>query len=146
MPLFHFSFSLWHLKLALVFVSIKCVITHNRISDSVVDSNSRRKLSPEPENNECRSPRRSDDNLMILDDLKSKKAAGKCVGSRKKDCCNQDYLNACDQICRMVEAEIPESNWLPRGNILKHQDCEDIFADFESQILEQLLHELVLLT
>lgn len=98
-----------------------------------MDSNSRRKLSPEPERNECQSQQRNDDNLMILDDPK-----------RKKDCRNQDYINTCDQICKMVEAEILDSNWPARGNFLRHQDFEDIFADFESQILERLLHELVL--
>lgn len=113
-------------------------------ADSVMDSNSRRKLSPEPERNECQSQQRNDDNLMILDDPKRKKAEGKCVGSRKKDCRNQDYINTCDQICKMVEAEILDSNWPARGNFLRHQDFEDIFADFESQILERLLHELVL--
>lgn len=109
-----------------------------------MDSNSRRKLSPEPERNECQSQQRNDDNLMILDDPKRKKAEGKCVGSRKKDCRNQDYINTCDQVCKMVEAEILDSNWPARGNFLRHQDFEDIFADFESQILERLLHELVL--
>lgn len=114
------------------------------ISDSV-ESNSRRKLSTEPEKYyEGQSQRRNDSNLMILDDLKTKQVDGKCVGSRKKGCSSkQTYLNMCDQICRVAEAEILESNWLCSRNIFNHEDFEDIYADFESQILDQLLHELL---
>ncbi|XP_031271219.1 uncharacterized protein LOC116129629 [Pistacia vera] len=110
---------------------------------NLVESNSRRKLSPEPDQNyDCQSPR-NDNNLMILDVPKPKKSEGKCVGSRKRYIRSHNYFNICDQIYKMTDGEVAESNWLHRKNMMRHEDFEEISADLGSQILDQSLDELV---
>lgn len=87
-------------------------------------------MSSEIEKEDQRS--RKDDNLIDK---------GNKFGSKKKEFDSQDP-QMWEQICRMTEAELFSSNWLQRG-IWKHENFEGIDANFESQILGQLLDEVV---
>ncbi|XVF69016.1 hypothetical protein PTKIN_Ptkin11bG0047100 [Pterospermum kingtungense] len=101
--------------------------------------NSRRKLSPELENCGCKSP--SNDGNLMEDDQRVDIIEGKyCLESRKKDCHSEKNLECWDEICRMIEVEVAKSSWLWSKN---EDHLEDITADFGSEILDQLLDELV---
>ncbi|XVE79386.1 hypothetical protein DITRI_Ditri14bG0054400 [Diplodiscus trichospermus] len=98
-------------------------------------SNSRRKLSPDLENNGFQSP--SNDGNLMEDDQRVTINEGK---NWKKDYHSEKNLECWDAICRMIESEVAKSSW-PWS---KKEDIEDITADFGSKILDQLLDELVL--
>ncbi|KAL5750530.1 hypothetical protein ACOSP7_025133 [Xanthoceras sorbifolium] len=109
-------------------------IPRSELDSNLVESSSRRKLSPEPGGELANENRigRNDSNLMISEDTKT-----------KKNC-----LEMWDQIFKMTEAEIAGSKWWlyreNNNNILKkHEDIEQICADFELQIVDQSLDELV---
>ncbi|XP_011032107.1 PREDICTED: uncharacterized protein LOC105131041 [Populus euphratica] len=108
------------------------------------ESNSRRKLSPQLENqNHKHLSQRSDGNL-IFDDRNSNKTEEPCPGSRKKVCHNHDYLNMWDEVCKLTETQVVETNLNAYKNMCKfEEDFEEISADFGVQILDQLLQELV---
>ncbi|OMO84369.1 hypothetical protein CCACVL1_10862 [Corchorus capsularis] len=106
----------------------------------VEGSNSRRKLSPELENYGCKSPA-NDGDCLIEDDSRVKDVIeGQNLESRNKVCQSEVNLECWDPICRMIEAEVAKSSWL----CSKNEEFEDITANFESNILDQLLDELVL--
>lgn len=104
------------------------------------DSSSRRKLSPELENYE--HPSSENASSSIGDDGEAKKIEGKCTGSRKTACHGQKYLGMWVEICRLAGGEMMESSWL-YNEIKKHEDFEDLGADFGLHILDGLLQELV---
>lgn len=108
------------------------------------ESNSRRKLSPQLENqNHKHLSQRSDGNL-IFDNRNSNKTEEPCPGSRKKVCHNHDYLNMWDEVCKLTETQVVETNLNAYKNMCKfEEDFEEISADFGLQILDQLLQELV---
>ncbi|KAE8039280.1 hypothetical protein FH972_011708 [Carpinus fangiana] len=107
---------------------------------SLADSKSRRKLSPELENHKQQSARK--DSNLIGDELKTKKVEGKYHGAKKKECQSQNYVDMWDEISRLTGAELVGSNWVYR-KMWKHEDFEDIGVNFELEILDQLLDELV---
>lgn len=98
------------------------------------ESNPRRKLCPELQIYRQLS-QNAGSNLME-DDLTPNK-----IGSRTRDGVNQIYIDMWGEICRMTETEIAESNWVNK-QVLKIQD--ELNADFESQILDQMLEEIVI--
>jgi hypothetical protein len=111
------------------------------ISESgMADSKSRRKLSPELENHKQQSPRKDSD--LIGDELQTKKVEGKYHGTKKKECMSQNYVDMWGEIGRLTGAELVGSNWVYRG-MWKHESFEGIGANFELEILDQLLDELV---
>lgn len=106
----------------------------------MADSKSRRKLSPELENHKQQSARK--DSNLIGDELKTKKVEGKYHGAKKKECQSQNYVDMWDEISRLTGAELVGSNWVYR-RMWKHEDFEDIGVNFELEIVDQLLDELV---
>ncbi|KAJ9698695.1 hypothetical protein PVL29_007655 [Vitis rotundifolia] len=78
----------------------------------------------------------------IGDNGEAKKIEGKCTGSRKTACHGQKYLGMWVEICRLAGGEMMESSWLHK-EIKKHEDFEDLGADFGLHILDELLQELV---
>lgn len=100
-------------------------------------------MSSEIEKCELPCPRK-DHNLMHAE-TKTEANEGKYCGStKKKECESQDYSPMWDKICSLTEEQLAGSNWLQsRGNGWNHQDFEGIVANFESQILGQLLEEVV---
>ncbi|KAL5580732.1 hypothetical protein UlMin_013174 [Ulmus minor] len=105
---------------------------------SLTSSSSRRKLSLEIDNFEPPCPRK-DDNLMG-EERKIETKPSRCLGSKKKQCHGEESM--WDEICKLNEAELFGSNWVPRS-MWDHEDLQGIDADFESQIIGQLLEELV---
>ncbi|XVF19854.1 hypothetical protein REPUB_Repub11eG0146800 [Reevesia pubescens] len=114
------------------------VLTSEEDNSKAEGSNSRRKLSPDLENYGCKSP--SNDGNSMEDDPRVMIIEGKSLESRKKDCNSEKNLECWDSICRMIEAEVAKSSWL----CSKNEDLEDIAADFGSNILDQLLDEVVI--
>ncbi|KAL6979091.1 hypothetical protein U1Q18_020757 [Sarracenia purpurea var. burkii] len=103
--------------------------------------NSRRKLSAQLETNERSSPS-CKPSRSSGDAQRRKMIDGRCNGLSKKDSQRQNYVEMWGEICRMAEGEMVESNWVYR-DLCKYEDCEDIGAVCELQILEILLNELV---
>ncbi|KAF3454253.1 hypothetical protein FNV43_RR04700 [Rhamnella rubrinervis] len=100
--------------------------------------NSRRKLSSEIEKCELPCPRK--DHNLIHDEANE----GKLCGTKKKVCERQEYSPMWDKICSLTEAELAGSYWLQsRGIEWNYEDFEGIGANFQSQILGQLLEEVV---
>lgn len=67
---------------------------------------------------------------------------GKCYGSRGKGCPREINVKTWREICKIVEAEMIESNWVTRA-LWKVEDSRDIGAEWELQILQELLNEVV---
>ncbi|KAF5470435.1 hypothetical protein F2P56_010949 [Juglans regia] len=108
---------------------------------NLADSKSRRKLSPELEN--CKQPSPGKDTTLIGDEPRTKKIEGKYQGTKKKaDCHSENYEEMWVEILRLTGAELVGSNWEYRG-MGNHGDLEAISANFELEILDQLLVELV---
>ncbi|KAJ4850242.1 hypothetical protein Tsubulata_050482 [Turnera subulata] len=100
--------------------------------------NSRRKLSTELDNHS----RHIDDN-SINDDRYSKRKEDICRQSGKKSCHSQEDSNMWEEICRVAETELLQSsNWIHRGSS-KVEDLVGICTDFEKQIFDELLEELM---
>lgn len=97
-------------------------------------------MSPELENHKQQSPRK--DSNLIGDEQKTKKLEGKYHGTKKKECQSQNYVDMWCEIGRLTGAELAGSNWVYRG-MWKNEDFEGIDANFELEILDQLLDELV---
>lgn len=88
-------------------------------------------------------PRRKD-NCLTCDARKAKKIEGKCVGSKKKEYNTAEYFEILGEICRVTEAELVGSNWIIHNSMRNnHEGSAGIAAEFESQILGQLIEELV---
>ncbi|KAG5238361.1 transcriptional regulator ATRX protein [Salix suchowensis] len=108
------------------------------------ESNSRRKLSPRLENQDQEHLSRRSDGNLIFNDRNSNKTEEPCPGSRKKVCHNHDYSNMWDEVCKLTETQVVETNLNARKNMCKfEEDLEEISAEFGLQILDQLLQELV---
>ncbi|KAJ6895652.1 hypothetical protein NC651_022000 [Populus alba x Populus x berolinensis] len=108
------------------------------------ESNSRRKLSPQLENQNHKHLSQRSDGDLIFDNRNSNKTEEPCPGSRKKVCHNHDYLNMWDEVCKLTETQVVEANLNAHKNMCKfEEDFEEISADFGLQILDQLLQELV---
>uniref|UniRef100_A0A6N2L1R2 DUF3741 domain-containing protein n=1 Tax=Salix viminalis TaxID=40686 RepID=A0A6N2L1R2_SALVM len=108
------------------------------------ESNSRRRLSPRLENQDQEHLSRRSDGNLIFDDRNSSKTEEPCPGSRKKVCHNHDYSNMWDEVCKLTETQVVETNLNARKNTCKsEEDLEEISAEFGLQILDQLLQELV---
>lgn len=108
------------------------------------ESNSRRKLSPQLENQNHKHLSQRSDGDLIFDNRNSNKTEEPCPGSRKKVCHNHDYLNMWDEVCKLTETQVVETNLNAHKYMCKfEEDFEEISADFGLQILDQLLQELV---
>ncbi|KAJ7959827.1 transcriptional regulator ATRX-like isoform X2 [Quillaja saponaria] len=106
-----------------------------------VSLNLRRKLSPQLENDKhlCR---RIDNDLMV-DERKMKTIeSSKDHGSKNKVKDIQENLDVWGKICRAAENELVGANWIDKG-MCKQDDLEIITADFEDEILHQLLVEVI---
>ncbi|KAK2640943.1 hypothetical protein Ddye_022706 [Dipteronia dyeriana] len=130
-------------------------VPRSELDSNLVESNSRRKLSPELGELEYYENRirRNDSNLMISDeDTDANKS-----GSRDRGFCSSssswqrqsNYMEMWDQICKMTdEAEEEEeiiggSKWWYLKKKHHHEEFEQICADFELQIVDQSLDELL---
>ncbi|GAU27701.1 hypothetical protein TSUD_126470 [Trifolium subterraneum] len=109
------------------------------IDSIAVGLSSRRKLTPELENNK-HILMRSDDNLMI--DEKKDKAN---EGSKKKEMHNyKEYIDIWGEACKLVEDELVIGSknqvhaWMNQQSGLG-----SVCADFESEIFDQLLNEVI---
>lgn len=137
---FHFFFHIKNcvLKLMVLFV----LVTEEDTKSG--ESNSRRKLSPRLENQDQKHLSQRSDGNLIFDDRNSNKTEEPCPGSRKKVCHNHDYSNMWDEVCKLTETQVVETNLNARKNTCKfEEDLEEISAEFGLQILDQLLQELV---
>jgi len=107
-----------------------------------VGLSARRKLSPKLDNDQ-HLPVRSDGNLMIDDESKVEAIDNnKHEGSKKKEMNGQEYIDIWVEVCRIVEDELAESNKIHIWTN-KQGDLGSISADFESEIFDHLLNELV---
>ncbi|KAH7862378.1 hypothetical protein Vadar_004053 [Vaccinium darrowii] len=109
--------------------------------ESCKGSNSRRKLSTELENHEHSSPP-CEPSSSTSDNPTRKMIHGKCYRSRGKGCPREINVKTWREICKIVEAEMIESNWVTRA-LWKVEDSRDIGAEWELQILQELLNEVV---
>jgi len=96
------------------------------------DSNSRRTLSPQLDNQNHKHLSTRTDGNLIFDDRNSKKTEE----PRKKVCHDPDNPNMWGEVCKLTETLVVETNWNAYKNICKF---EEISADFGLQILDQLL-------
>lgn len=115
----------------------------SRIDSVADDLSSRRKLTPELENDRLLLLR-SDGNLMI-DERKVKVKTienNNYEGSKKKEKNGKEYVDIWGGVCRLVEDELGGSNQI-NAWMNKQSDLESICADFESEIFDQLLNELI---
>ncbi|KAE8729426.1 Zinc finger family protein [Hibiscus syriacus] len=120
------------------FINDHDVSTSEEYSKAAQGLNPRRKLSPDLENYECKPPC-NDGNLME----DGGRADNIEVGSISKDGHCERNLEGWDAICRVIEAEVAaKSSWLCSKS--NNEELEDITADFGSNILDQLLDEIVI--
>lgn len=101
----------------------------------------RRKLSPVLENDQL-FILHSDSNLMNEENEVKEIENNMDEGTKKKERQNQEYVDIWSKICRLVEDELVGSNQLQEVK-RKQSDFESISADFESEILNHLLDELI---
>ncbi|RDX75777.1 hypothetical protein CR513_44308, partial [Mucuna pruriens] len=117
------------------------VLDFEREACGTVGLSSRRKLSPKLENDQ-HLVEHSDGNLMT-DERKDKAIEkNKYEGSKKKEKSEQEYLEIWDEVCRIVEDELGAPNQIHIWTN-KQGDLGNINADFESEIFDHLLNELV---
>lgn len=100
-------------------------------------SKSRRKLSHEIEIFQQLCSSSKDDNL-VGDEGKKNKNEDKYNGLRQQEIQIPENLVMCDDICKLSEAEVIKSSWLP-----KKLGFEGIGVDLESEIIGELLQELI---
>ncbi|KAG4923626.1 hypothetical protein HKD37_18G049794 [Glycine soja] len=118
------------------------VLDFEREACATVGLSARRKLSPKLDNDQ-HLPVRSDGNLMIDDESKVEAIDNnKHEGSKKKEMNGQEYIDIWVEVCRIVEDELAESNKIHIWTN-KQGDLGSISADFESEIFDHLLNELV---
>ncbi|XP_027337473.1 uncharacterized protein LOC113851198 [Abrus precatorius] len=115
------------------------VLDFEREPCGTVGLNSRRKLSPELENDQ-HFLQRSDGNLMI-DERKVKAIENnKYEGSKKIAKHSHEYIGVWGEACGIVENELGASNHAWTN---KQGDLDEISADFGSEIFDHLLNEVV---
>lgn len=105
-----------------------------------VDTSWRRKLSPELENDQL-YVLRCDDNLMIEEREVKRIDDNKHEGSKRKEKQSQECADIWVEICRVVDEEL-RSIELEEG-LRKQCDFESVCADFELEIFDNLLNELI---
>ncbi|KAI8523558.1 hypothetical protein RHMOL_Rhmol13G0083600 [Rhododendron molle] len=107
-------------------------------------STSRRKIAAELENCKRSPPSPCNPCTNSTVDLEKRKLVdGKCLGSRRKEKRRQKYVGRrSGEICKIAKGAMMESNWLYK-ELWKLEDFEGTGADFELQILETMLNELV---
>ncbi|OIW16506.1 hypothetical protein TanjilG_32176 [Lupinus angustifolius] len=110
------------------------------VDSCVVGSGWRRKLSPELENDQLFSLN-SDSNL-IIEERKVKTKNNNNERSMKKEKQNQECVHIWGEICRLVEYELVGSNHL-KEEMRKQSDLASISADFESEIFDELLNDMI---
>ena len=80
---------------------------------------------------------------MTNEERKIETKQEKYMGSRKKQSCNsEEFSEILDEICRLSETELVESNWVQRWT-LNHEEFESIGQELESMIFGQLVEELL---
>ncbi|XP_057727284.1 uncharacterized protein LOC130943427 [Arachis stenosperma] len=100
------------------------------------NSNSRRKLSPELDENDQKILWRSDGNLMAEEGKSTAIESNKCEeGSKKKE----KHVKNWDEICMLAKED--ELAWM--NNNKQDGDLGSISADFASHIFDQLLNEVI---
>ncbi|CAJ2640296.1 unnamed protein product [Trifolium pratense] len=108
------------------------------IDSIAVGLSSRRKLTPELENNK-HILMRSDDNLMI--DEKKDKAIEE---SKKREKHNyKEYIDIWGEACKLVEDELAGSKNQVHAWMNQESNLGSVCADFESEIFDQLLNEVI---
>ncbi|XP_027368439.1 uncharacterized protein LOC113874417 [Abrus precatorius] len=100
----------------------------------------RRKLSPELENDQL-FILHCDKNLIIEDKKVKAIENNKHEGSKEKEKQSRECIDIWGEICRLVEDELRSSQL--EGGVRKQSDFENINADFESEIFDHLLNELI---
>lgn len=103
---------------------------------------SRRKLSPELENDQ-RFLLRSDGNLMIEERKVKAIENNKYEGSKKKEKHSKGYIGIWGEVCRLAEDEWNGSNKIHHAWMNKQGEFGSISADFESEIFDYLLNEVI---
>ncbi|XP_061347134.1 uncharacterized protein LOC133292715 [Gastrolobium bilobum] len=101
----------------------------------------RRKLSPELENDQLFTLH-SNSNLMIEEGKVKAIENNKHEESKKKEKQSQEYVDIWGEICRLAEDELVGSSQLEERT-KKQGDFESVSADFESEIFDHLLNELI---
>uniref|UniRef100_A0A0R0HSY8 DUF3741 domain-containing protein n=1 Tax=Glycine max TaxID=3847 RepID=A0A0R0HSY8_SOYBN len=117
------------------------VLDFEREACATVGLSSRRKLSPKLDNDQ-HLPVQSDGNLMIDESKVEAIDNNKDEGSKKKEKNDQEYIDIWGEVCRIVEDELAESNKIHIWTN-KQGDLGSISADFEAEIFDNLLNELV---
>ncbi|XP_061374703.1 uncharacterized protein LOC133316919 [Gastrolobium bilobum] len=117
------------------------VLEFEREACGTVGLSSRRKLSPELENDQHFNLR-SDSNLMIEENKVKETESNKCEGSKKKEKHSQEYIHNWGEVSKLVKDELVGSNKI-HAWMNKQGDLGSISADFESEIFDQLLNELI---
>lgn len=79
---------------------------------------------------------------MIGDEQKTKKTEGTCHGAKNIEYDIPNHKDVWDGLFRLTGAELTGSKWVHR-EMWKHEDYEGIDANFEQEILDQLVDELV---
>lgn len=127
-----------HLRNSLYLSPSKIYVTEENLRSD--GSNSKRKLSAELAN--YKHPSSQYASCSIGDGGEAKKIEGEGTGSGQKARQGRKFLGLWGEICQLAGAELMESNWLYK-EIKKHEEFEDLGADFGLQILDGLLQELV---
>ncbi|KAL2317490.1 hypothetical protein Fmac_031366 [Flemingia macrophylla] len=104
-----------------------------------VDISWRKKLSPELENDQLYS----DSNMTIEETKVNTIENNKYEGSKRKEKQSHGCVDIWVEICRLVDDEL-RSNKLDKELRSREQgDFESVCVDFESEIFDHLLHELI---
>lgn len=85
----------------------------------------------------------NDKSLISNASCKSSTNEGKCVQSRMNDYGRCNYVEMWAEICNMAERDTIESIWLLNKDVHKFEDYKEIGGEFETQIFDYLLEELV---
>lgn len=83
----------------------------------------------------------SDSNLIIEEKVKATENNSH-ERSKKKEKQSQECVDIWGEICRLAEDELVGSNQI-KAEMSKQGDFESISADFESEIFDHLLNELI---
>ena len=146
---FDFSFNINYSSITLVnfialWLSFEYVATEGL--SRLTNSKSRRTLTEELENYRKLNHQYVDKSLTSNASGKSRtRSEGKCVELRKNDRGRQNNsANMWGEICELAEKDTIRSNWIPLSKeIQKFEGYREISGEFEIQIFEELLGELV---
>ncbi|XP_027174757.1 uncharacterized protein LOC113774414 [Coffea eugenioides] len=121
-------------------------VTSSEGLSRLTNSKSRRTLTEELENYRKLNHQYVDKSLTSNASGKSRtRSEGKCVELRKNDRGRQNNsANMWGEICELAEKDTIRSNWIPLSKeIQKFEGYREISGEFEIQIFEELLGELV---